>query len=107
MVAAAGGHRLAGLYARLLDRPLPRLRRVALRNLSLALPELDRGGRREIADGVFRSIARVLVSFARFPTIRRGNLDGWIRCEGVEHVEEASAEAAACCSPPPISATGS
>lgn len=82
-------NRLALTYARVLDRSLPRLRRVAERNLSLALPELDEAGRREIAGGVFRSIARVLVSFARFPSIRRGNLDRWIRCEGAEHVEEA------------------
>ncbi len=82
-------NRLALAYARVLDRSLPRLRRVAERNLSLALPELDEAGRREIADGVFRSIARVLISFARFPSIRRGNLERWIRCEGAEHVEEA------------------
>jgi len=82
-------YRLAGAYVRLLDRSLPRLRRVAGRNLSRALPQLDEAGRRAIADGVFRSIARVLVSFARFPSIRRGNLDRWIRCEGAGHVEEA------------------
>ena len=87
-------HRLARGYARLLDRALPRLRRVAYRNLSLALPELDAAGRARIVDGVFRSIARVLVAFAKFPEIRRDNaglegLQKWIRCEGAEYVEEA------------------
>lgn len=78
-------NRLAQCYARLLDRAVPRLRRVALRNLSLALPELGAERHAEIVDGVFRSIARVLVSFAKFPSIRRGNLDRWIRLEGGEH----------------------
>jgi len=81
--------RLARFYTRLLDAVLPRLRRVAYGNLSRALPELDAERRREIVDGVFRSIARVLVAFAKFPGIHRGNVKQWIRCEGLEYVEEA------------------
>ena len=80
---------LARGYAHLLDLALPRLRRVAQRNLSMALPELGDARRREIADGVFHSIARLLVAFAKFPSIRRGTLEHWIRCEGYEHVEAA------------------
>jgi KDO2-lipid IV(A) lauroyltransferase len=72
-------HGLARFYARLLDLAIPRLRRVALRNLSFAMPEVDGARRAAIADGVFRSIARILVAFARFPSIHRGNLDGWIQ----------------------------
>ena len=82
-------HRLARVYARLLDLALPRLRRVALRNLSMALPELDAARQAETVDGTFRSIARVLVTFARFPQIRRDNVKPWIRCEGAQYVEEA------------------
>ena len=82
-------HRLGRLYSAALDRALPRLRRTALRNLSLALPELDGPAREAIVDGVFASIARLLVSFARFPAIRRSNLDRWIRLEGGEHFENA------------------
>src|SRR5581483_7467292 len=82
-------HRLARAYTRLLDLALPRLRQVARRNLSLALPELGEARHREIADGVFHSIARLLVAFARFPSIRRDNLDRLIRCEGSEHVVNA------------------
>ena len=85
----AVAHPLARGYVRLLDLAVPRLRRVALRNLSLAMPELAPARRGEIADGVFRSIARALVSFARFPSIRRENLGRWIRWEGSEHWEEA------------------
>jgi len=80
---------LARCYAGLLDRMLPRLRRVAMHNLELAMPGLDAAARRRIVDGVFRSIARLLVSVARFPSIRRENLDRWIRLEGGEHFEAA------------------
>jgi KDO2-lipid IV(A) lauroyltransferase len=84
---------LARRYAGLLDMALPRLRRVALSNLAMALPELDRRMHQRIADGVFRSIARLLVTFARFPRIyggkMRGNIGDWIRYEGFEHFEAA------------------
>jgi KDO2-lipid IV(A) lauroyltransferase len=73
-------------YARMLDIAVPRLRRVARRNLSLALPQ---AGAKPIVDGGFRSIARVLTAFAKFPAIHRGNVHQWIRCEGAEHFENA------------------
>ena len=80
---------LARGYARLLDLSLPRLRRVAMSNLAMALPQLDRREHRRITDGVFRSIARLLVTFARFARINGGNVGQWIRYEGYEHFEEA------------------
>jgi KDO2-lipid IV(A) lauroyltransferase len=80
--------RVARIYTRLLDGAVPRLRRVARRNLAMALPAADAD---RIIDGVFGSIARLLVTFARFPSLRRENLDRWIRCEGMEHVEAARA----------------
>ena len=80
---------LARGYARLLDMALPRLRRVAMANLAMALPDLGRLEHARIADGVFRSVARLLASFARFPQIHRGNVNTWIRYEGFEHFEEA------------------
>lgn len=80
--------RLARGYARLLDLAVPRLRRVAKRNLELALPQ-EAPRHSAIIDGVFRSIARLLVSFARFPSLDRGNVADWIRCEGMEHYHEA------------------
>jgi KDO2-lipid IV(A) lauroyltransferase len=81
--------RLARIYTRLLDLAIPRLRQVAQQNLALALPHED-GAR--IIDGVFASIARLLVAFARFPSIRRENLHRWIRCEGTEYVDAAYRE---------------
>ena len=79
-------HWLARRYTKVLDLALPRLRRVAYRNLALALPGADP---QAIADGVFRSIARLLVTFAKLPSIRSGNADRWIRYEGREHFDEA------------------
>ena len=82
-------HWLARCWCAALDRAIPRLRRVARRNLSVAMPQLDEGARDRVVDGVFRSIARLLVCFARFPSIDRRNLDRWIRWEGGEHFENA------------------
>jgi KDO2-lipid IV(A) lauroyltransferase len=46
------------------------------------------GDRERIIDGVFASIARLLVTFARFPRMNRQNIGSWIRYEGLEHFEE-------------------
>src|SRR5215831_1838101 len=78
--------RLARLCTRILDRAVPRLRSVAEQNLAFALPHEESA---RIIDGVFESIARLLVTFARLPHIRKANLGDWIRCEGMEHVDAA------------------
>ena len=80
---------LARFYAALLDLAIPRLRRTAMRNLELAYPEKSPAERRAIADEVFRSIARLIWVFARFPQINRQNIHKWIRYEGLEHYLEA------------------
>lgn len=77
---------LARRYAAIFDRAIPRLRRIAYRNLAMALPGADP---KQITDGVFAAIARLLVSFARFPGINSKNIGEWIRYEGFEHYEEA------------------
>jgi KDO2-lipid IV(A) lauroyltransferase len=82
---------LAQSYARVFDRVLPRLRRVAMENLAMALPETTPRDRERIVDGVFRSIARLLVAFARFPRLNRANIGRCIRYEGFEHFEQAFA----------------
>lgn len=79
---------LARLYVGLVDLALPRLRRVARRNLELASPKLGPNDRERIIDGVFRSLARLLVALARFPRIDRTNISEWIRYEGFEHFQE-------------------
>jgi Kdo2-lipid IVA lauroyltransferase/acyltransferase len=71
---------LAGLYVKLIDLAIPRLRRTAVRNLEIAgIPDED------VVDGVFQSIARMLATFARFPRIKRQNVGEWIRYEGLEN----------------------
>jgi KDO2-lipid IV(A) lauroyltransferase len=76
---------VAGFIARCFDRAAPRLRRAAVRNLEIA----GFGARPDIVDGVFASLGRLLVAFAKFPTINRQNIHRWIRYEGFEHYEEA------------------
>lgn len=76
---------LARGYTRMLDFLVPRLRRTALKNLEMA----GLAGRERIAAGVFRSVARLAVAFARFPQIQRGNVSQWIRYEGLEHFKAA------------------
>lgn len=83
--------RLARFYVRALDRAVPRLRRTAMQNLALALPELGPESHARIADGVFASIARLLAAFAQFPRIRGERVNRWIRYEGYEHFEQALA----------------
>jgi KDO2-lipid IV(A) lauroyltransferase len=75
--------------ARLLDTVVPRLRQTAYTNLTLAFPLEDAAWRRRTVDGVYRSIGRLLVAFARFPRINKQNVAEWIRYEGFEHYERA------------------
>ncbi len=81
--------RLARIYASVLDLSLPKLRRVGMRNLSMAFPELPVSERRRILNGVFASIARLLVTLSRFPRMNADNVRQWIRYEGFEHYEHA------------------
>ena len=78
--------RLADFYARLLDRAVPRLRRIALRNLELAAMPGDHAA---IVDGIYRSIARILLAVSRFPGIDRSNVAEWITYDGLEHFTRA------------------
>lgn len=83
---------LAAGATRWLDRLMPRLRRTALENLSFAYPDLTKAQLREMADGVFRSVARMLVTLARFPDMNHGNIHGWIYYEGLENYLAAKAK---------------
>lgn len=82
---AHSGPGLGNFYATLLDLAVPRLRRVATRNLELAYPAKTAAERKAIADEVFRSIGRLLHAFARFPQMNHANISDWIRYEGLEH----------------------
>jgi len=77
----------ARAYAKALDWSVPRLRRVARRNLELAgFADPDR-----IADGVFLSVGRIMASVAKFPSITRANVHQWIRYDGLENFTRAQA----------------
>ena len=78
----------ARAYAKALDWGVPRLRRVALRNLELAgFKDPDR-----IADGVFLSVGRIMASVAQFPSITRANVHEWIRYDGLDNFTAAHAK---------------
>lgn len=79
-------HATARACMRGLDWMVPKFRRIASRNLAMALPGADA---RQITDGVFESLARMLVAFSRFPDMHRSNIGEWIRYEGYHHFEEA------------------
>jgi Kdo2-lipid IVA lauroyltransferase/acyltransferase len=51
----------------------------------MALPELDLAKREAIVDGTFRSIGRLLLAVARFPSLHASNINTWITYEGLEH----------------------
>jgi KDO2-lipid IV(A) lauroyltransferase len=80
---------LGSVCGRVLDLVTPRLRRSAERNLQLAYPDSSPPWRARTIDGVFASIGRLMVSFARFPRINRSNAADWIRYEGLEHYQRA------------------
>lgn len=78
----------AGRWLRWLDRAVPRLRRIACRNLELALPGTDP---EPIIAGCFASLGRVLAATAHFPHITRENVREWIDYDGYQHFEQALA----------------
>lgn len=82
----------ARLCTKLLDVGVPKLRRVARKNLSFAFPESDERHRERIIDGVFASLARLLVAFSRFPDLNPDNIGNLIRYEGLENYQRAKAK---------------
>ena len=81
--------RIGQACATLLDTAIPRLRRIADQNLARAWPGRDDEWRKQTINGVFRSIGRLLVTFAKFPQITRANVGDWIRYEEFEHYQRA------------------
>jgi KDO2-lipid IV(A) lauroyltransferase len=77
---------------RLLDSVAPRLRRVALKNLSRALQAASPREHAQLVDGVFESMARLLVALARFPSLNASNISKWIAYDGLEHYRAAKSQ---------------
>ena len=82
-------HWFAQRCFRTLDSLVPKLRRAARTNLEFAMPQLSGNDRDLVIDGVFGSLAAMMVAFSRFPQIDASNVDRWIRYEGYEHFERA------------------
>lgn len=81
----AFSYALAWCYAQLLRVAAPKLSDVGARNAELAA--MPPG----VVSGVWRSIARQLVVFARMEQIYSWNVHQWIRYEGFEHFTRAKA----------------
>jgi KDO2-lipid IV(A) lauroyltransferase len=78
---------LSNAIAKLLDLLVPRLRRIAVKNLTMAgFSNPD-----AIADGVFVSIARLLAAFARLPRLTPQNISSLIRYDGLDNFTTALA----------------
>lgn len=67
----------------------PRLSRVAMRNLQLALPEMPEAERRRIVRGVFTSLGRLLAEVCRFPRYTTENVSQVAVYDGLENFLEA------------------
>ena len=73
----------------MLDRAVPKLRRVAHTNLLSAYPQFTELERNQLIDGVFRTIARMLIALARFPNLKSSNVHKLIEYEGLENYLDA------------------
>jgi KDO2-lipid IV(A) lauroyltransferase len=83
--------RLAGLLAFTIYWAHRRLRRVGVRNLELALPELPAKSRTEVLRGVYRHLGWQLVEFCRMAGYTPQNTRNWIHSQGIEHYLAAQA----------------
>ncbi len=68
-----------------------RLRRVGLRNLTLAFPEMPQRERRRLLRGEFISLGRQLAEFCLFPRFTRENVASVVVYDGFENFERAYA----------------
>jgi len=68
-----------------------RLRRVGVRNLEMALPELSSKARKRILRRVYIHLGWLLVEFCRMPRYTAENTRDWLRTEGLDHFLAAQA----------------
>lgn len=78
--------RAAGaLVGRVAFGTLPRLRRVGLRNLELAFPELLASERESLLRSEYRHLGLLLAEFCQMPKYTREQAGSFIRYDGLEH----------------------
>jgi KDO2-lipid IV(A) lauroyltransferase len=66
-----------------------KLRRVGLRNLAVAFPEMSAGDRKRILKKLFNGLGRQMVEFAKFPSYTKENVGKIAVYEGFENFEQA------------------
>jgi len=84
-VAARAAHRVGMAIGLGFFHFHPRLRRVGLRNLELAFPEMPVAERLGILRGVFVSLGRLLAEFPKFPVYSRENVSEIAVYDGFEN----------------------
>ncbi len=67
----------------------PRLRRVGMRNLEMALPEKTLAERKKILRAMYRSLGRLLAEFTKFPSYTKKNISRIAVYDGFENFEAA------------------
>ncbi|MCZ2155723.1 MAG: lysophospholipid acyltransferase family protein [Bryobacterales bacterium] len=83
---------LARRLFRLIDALIPRWRRIALRNLQLALPDLSAEARVKIVSEVYVSLARMVWVVAKLSCIGFDNVRNYLTIESLGYVDEALAQ---------------
>src|SRR6202163_790624 len=68
-----------------------RLRRVGMRNLSMALPEKSRGEHARILRGEFTSLGRQLAEVCQLPRYTLANVEKVVVYDGFEHYAQSKA----------------
>ncbi len=80
---------LSEILLRVVDLSVPRLRRIALRNLELALPSLSSEERIRLVAEAYRSLARLIWVIAKTSTVNFDNIDKYLIIESLDHIDNA------------------
>ncbi|HYN15822.1 MAG TPA: lysophospholipid acyltransferase family protein [Terriglobales bacterium] len=91
LLPASGARAVGIVLARTVYLLHGRLRRMGIRNLQLAFPQMAASERRRILRRVFTSLGRQLADFCRFPRYNRENISQLAVYDGFENFERAQA----------------
>ena len=80
---------MAGKVATLASLFTPRWRHVAYPNLDIALPATNPATRRQIVNGVYQNLGRILVTLSLTPRLNTENIHDWVEYEGYDHFQRA------------------
>ncbi|MCS6886415.1 MAG: lysophospholipid acyltransferase family protein [Acidobacteriota bacterium] len=76
---------IAAVIARICYLTAHRLRLIALRNLEIAMPQLDENERQRMVKKVFDNFARLLAEFSYFPRYTRQEISKVVEYEGLDN----------------------